>query len=85
MLFFVQVDGTFHPSTWSFLRSSENFHGFNGTLHGFSLLQFLPLASTNFHRLPVTSAKSPYACISYHKLQALPPWGREGRSFPSKI
>ena len=48
-----------------------------------SFLQSLPLASTNIHRLPVTSAKSPYACISYHELQALPPWGQEGRSFPS--
>ena len=40
---------------------------------------------TNFHQLPVTSAKSPYACISYHELQVLPPWGRKGRSFSSKI
>ena len=48
-----------------------------------SFLQFLLLASTKFHRLPITSAKSPYACISYHELQVLPPSVREGRSFPS--
>ena len=75
-----KVFSSFHRSSWSFRRSSENFHGFNGNS---SFLYFLPLASTNFHRLPFTSAKSPYACISYHELQALPPWRREGRSFPS--
>ena len=77
MLFFVEVDGTFHRSSWSFNRSSEN-----DSTDPSGFLQFLPLASTNFHRHRVTSGKSPYACISYHELQALPPWGREGRSFP---
>ena len=42
-----------------------------------SFLELRPLASTNFHRLPVASTKSPYACISYHELQALPSSGWE--------
>ena len=65
------------------IGSRENFHGFDGNFRLFVI------SSTGFHQYPSTSgyssAKSPYACISYHELQALPPLGREGRSFASII
>ena len=40
-----------------------------------------PPTSTGFRLLPQNLHV--YICISYHELQALPPWGQEGRSFPS--
>ena len=57
------------------MDSTETFSFFCNSFH------WLPPTSIDFRLLP---AKSPYACISYyHELQAVPPWGREGRSFPS--
>ena len=68
--------------TWSFHRSSEFFfHGFNENF------QLSVIPSTGFRQLPSTSGyfrkASVHVCISYHELQALPPWGRGGRAFPS--
>ena len=60
----------------------KNFHGFNSN---FQVLVFFPLTSTNFHRFPATSEKSPCARMSYHELQALPLWWLDGPSFPSTV
>ena len=65
--FCVQVDGTFHRSSWGFHRSSENFHEFNGSfqLSAIPFTGFHQLTSIDFRLLPPSPHMLASATMSF--------------------
>ena len=78
---FVQVDGTFHRSSWSFPRRRENFHGFNGNFQLFVIpsTHSLPPTSIDFRLLPQSLHMLASATMSFQ------PYRRGGGRAASRL